>query len=322
MMPKLPLLVSFLLVLASPLLAQQLPFYTQYRHAQAFINPASVNADFFLYEYNVNLNAAYRAQWISNQETPRTMQFSGEYITDFGGAFELVTGMMLFQDRTGPMSLNGAYGRIGSLFTRDPYFGAFGVGFSFGMAQYRVEASRIVWKDPDDPNIPLNDISVSRPDLGCGLFYYKRVGGGYFYQDNIYFGLSVPQILSPEAVVLADGRTTSIKRVPHAYFTSGWYHYFNQDAFLELSLWSKYVQGAPLNLDLNARFQPGRTIWFGAGGNINGMVHLEGGLNIPELFWKDTNFRIGYSFDYSLSAFGLPLGTSHEINIALQFDTY
>ncbi len=302
--------------------AQQLPYQTQFRNFQPLINPASVSSDFFLYEYNVSVLSSYRTQWINQPETPKTFQVSGEYVSNFGGAFELVAGATLLQDRTGPFGLTGAYGRIGSLFTKDPYLGAFGVGFSFGMVDYRVTANRIVWKDPDDPNIPLYDFAVSRPDIGVGIFYYKRLRGGYFNEDNIYFGLSVPQLLNDNSLTPVRGNLVSLVRVPHFYGTAGWYHFFNQDAFFETSLWAKYVDGAPLNVDFSGRFQPIRTFWVGAGFNLNGIVHLETGVNVPGILFDNANLKIGYAFDYNISAFGLNFGTSHELSIAILFDTY
>jgi type IX secretion system PorP/SprF family membrane protein len=311
-----------LLGIAGAVNAQQLPYYTQFRNYQSLINPASVNSEFFLYEYNVSVQANYRAQWIAQEETPRTMQFSGEYISDFGGAFELIAGAALLQDRTGPQSLTGTYARIGSIFAKDPYQGAFSIGFSFGAVQYRVSADRLVWKDPDDPNIPENNISVSRPDIGVGLFYYRRLKNGLFTEDNIYFGLSVPQILGTEPIVQTPDNTVSLSRVPHFFGTAGWYHFINEDAFFEVSGWLKYVDGAPLNLDLMGRFQPTRTFWVGGGFNLNGIVHLEAGLNVPGFVLNDANLRIGYAFDYNISAFNIPFGTSHEITLAYMFDTY
>lgn len=301
---------------------QQLPYHTQYREFYSLINPAAVNSDFFLYEYNASIHGTYRAQWVSQAETPRTMHFSGEYISHFGGAFELVAGAMWMKDRTGPEGVTGAYGRVGSMFTRDPYFGAFSVALSFGMMQYRLQANRITWKDPDDPNIPLFDLSVNAPDIGAGIYYFKRFRRGWLREDNLYAGISVPQLMSADEVVLSGPNDVTVRKVPHVYGTLGWYHFFNENAFLEIGAWGKYVEGGPLNMDLSARFQPGRSIWLGAGFNTNGLVHLEGGLNVPGLFWDDGCFKIGYGFDYSLSAFGLPLGASHEINISYLFDTF
>lgn len=304
------------------LIAQQLPLVSQYRYAQGVLNPASVSSDFFLYEYNLNFTSTSRAQWFSQEETPRTFFVSGEFVSDIGNAFDLVFGGNVVQDRTGPTSLTGAYARISSLLTKDAYFGGLGIGVTAGYVQYRIDANRINWKDPDDPNIPLNNLLISRPDVGVGLFYYKRVGGGFFHQDNIYFGLSIPQILNAQEVILTGTQAIDFNRIPHIYANAGWYHFFNEDIFMELSLWGKYVKGAPYNIDLNARLQPGRTVWFGLGGNINGMMHLEVGLNIPGLFGKDTNGKIGYGFDYNISAFDLPFGAAHELLISVQLDTY
>lgn len=313
------LLLQFFAVL---LIAQQLPYYTQYRNFQSMFNPASVHSDFFLYEYNVALITSYRTQWINHEETPRTAYFSGEYITNFGGSFELVTGLNVLQDRSGPQGFTSLYGRIGALFSEDPYFGAFSVGFNIGMAEYRISASRIDWQDPEDPNIPLFDFSAIRPDIGFGLFYYKRFEGGYFEQDNLYFGFSVPQIIQGAAFVQMEDRKVALRRVPHFYATAGWYHFFNETAFLETSFWGKYVEGAPFNLDLMARLQPGRMFWAGLGYNLNGLVHLETGIHIPGFLVDDGNLKIGYAFDYNISAFDLPLGTSHEIFISFMFDSY
>lgn len=303
-------------------MAQQLPLYSQFRNAEGLINPASVNSDFFLSEYNVNFAASYRAQWINQEETPRTLFLSGEYISTFGGNFELLSGIQFLQDQTGPFSLNGVYGRIGSLLTEDPYWGAFGIGLSFGLINYRVSANRIVWKDIDDPQIPLNNLQFNRPDIGMGLYYYKRLGGRFLYQDNIYAGISVPQLLGSTYTIEDGSNEVPITRPNHFYATAGWYHFLNEQAFLELSTWMRYVEGAPFNVTLNARFQLGRTVWFGGGVNINGLISLETGINVPGLLGKDTNFRLGYAFDYNTSAFDLPLGTSHELTFAIQFDTY
>lgn len=301
--------------------AQQLPYYTQFRNYQSIINPGSVSSDYFLYEYNVSFLANYRAQWISQAETPRTAFLSGEYISNLGGAFNLMGGFMAVKDQTGPFGLTGYYGRIGSIFSGDPYFGGFGLGISAGVAEYRVSADRIVWRDPDDPRIPEFNIRKQRPDIGVGLFFYKRIEDGPLIDDNIYFGISVPQVLGIETEVIGPNNTVRIQRVPHYYGTFGWYHFFNQDGFFEISGWMKYIPGLRTNLDLMGRIQPYRNLWGGAGFNLNGIVHLEFGLNLPEFLYKDGSLKIGYAFDYNISAFDVPFGTSHEITVGYLFDT-
>lgn len=310
-----------LLFVAITVQAQQLPYYTQFRNYQGIINPGSVHSDFFLYDYNTSVQANYRAQWISQGETPRTANLSGEFISNFGGGFELLTGLSLLNDRTGPYSVTGAYARLGSVSAEDPYLGGISVGLGIGVVQYQLDADRIEWLHPDDPNIPELDISVTKPDLSLGIFYYKRLQGDFFDEDNIYAGLSMPQLAGTVAQINAGSREVTLQRVRHIFGTAGWYHFINEEAFVEVSGWFKRVEGAPVNVDLSGRFQPVRTFWFGGGFNFNGIVHIEAGLNLPELFHEDANVKIGYAFDYNISAFDVPFGTSHELTVAFMFDT-
>lgn len=320
-------IVLFVLWLAftPKIIAQQLPYQTQFRQLYAYINPAAVNSDYFLYEYNLSVNCAYRMQWIDQPQTPRTLLLNGEYIHRSPGNFKLVTGAMLFRDRTGPLSLTGVYGKIASLSGKDPYFGAFSIGISAGIVQYRILSSRIIWQHLDDPNRVQENLSVSRPEIGLGAYYFKRIRRGRLRQDNFYLGLSIPQLVAAD-VIQPNGQGNQqsevyFRRVPHLFGTMGWYHFFNEQMFLELGLWAKYVSGVTPNIHCTGRIQFGRGLWTGAGFNPNGLVHLEAGFNVPGFMASNGQLKIGYAFDYNITAFDLPLGASHEVHIAYLFDT-
>lgn len=308
--------------------AQQLPYQTQFRQIYAYINPAAVNSDYFLYEYNLSIHAAQRLQWIAQPQTPRTTLLSGEYIyrnaNTYRGGFNLLGGAMLLRDRVGPLGTTGSYARIAALTGKDPYFGSFSLGMSIGAANYRLLHDRIVWERLDDPNIPLEDLSTTHPEIGVGVYYFKRIRRGRLRGDNFYGGLSVPQLWAAN-VLLPSGsfpfNQTPLTRLPHLYFTGGWYHFFNEDSFLELSLWAKYAAGARPNIHFTGRFQPLRTFWVGGGLNPNGLAHLEAGFNLPGFLFEDGAVKVGYAFDYNISAFDLPLGSSHELHLSFLLDT-
>ena len=304
--------------------AQQLPYQTQFRQLYAYINPASVSSDYFLYEYNASVHASYRLQWAAQPQTPRTFHCSGEYIHNKGKrgeGFNLAGGATLLRDRVGPLSLTGAYARIASLFAEDPYFGAFSAGFSVGATQYRLLHDRILWETFDDPDIPLDDISTTQPEVGVGIYYFKRMRKGRLSGDNFYAGLSVPQLWAAHVKVASLDNEVPVTRIPHLYLTGGWYHFFNEESFLEIGVWSKYARGAKPNVHLTGRFQPIRKFWVGAGFNPNGLVHLETGFNLPGFMAENGNLKIGYAFDYNISAFDLPFGSSHELHISYLMDT-
>jgi type IX secretion system PorP/SprF family membrane protein len=319
--------LTFLFVfcrLTAALHAQQLPYQTQFRQMYGYINPAAVSSDYFLYEYNTTINAAYRLQWAAQPQTPRTLFVSGEYIhnnNERGAAFNLAGGAMLMSDRVGPLSLTGAHVRLASLFAKDPYFGAFSLGFNVGLTQYRLLHNRIVWESLNDPNIPLDDVSTTKPELGVGAYYFKRLRRGKIAGDNFYAGLSAPQLWAAHTEITSQTNQVPITRIPHVYLSGGWYHFFNEESFLELSIWAKYARGARPNMHLTGRFQPIRTFWLGGGFNPNGLAHLEAGINLPGFLAENGNMKIGYAFDYNISAFDLPLGASHEIHVSYLIDT-
>lgn len=305
--------------------AQQLPYQTQFRQIYSYINPAAVNSDYFLYEYNLNVNASHRMQWIGQPQTPRTMLINGEYIHKGTGNFSLASGAMLMRDRVGPLGLTGIYGKLAALFSGDPYFGAFSAGLTAGYAQYRILSDRIVWQHLDDPNRPLDDVKIGKPEIGLGVYYFKRIRSGRLRDDNIYVGLSAPQLWAVDAIAPSGAgplpNQVFFRRVPHVFATSGWYHFFNEDAFLEIGLWAKYVRGARPNIHITGRFQATQSFWVGGGFNPNGLAHLEVGFNIPGFLAENGRLKLGYAFDYNISAFDLPLGSSHEIHIAYLLDT-
>ena len=158
--------------------------------------------------------------------------------------------------------------------------------------------------------------------MPAGIFYSKRLSGIFFDEDNVYAGLSAPQLLNVTNRVTSGDREVLLRHVPHIFLTAGWYHFFNESAYFEFAGWAKYIKGAPLNVDLSFRLQPIRTLWVGAGFNVNGLIHMEGGFNIPGLFYDNAGMRLGYAFDYNLAALDLPLGPSHEFTLAIFLDTY
>lgn len=321
---RISFLLFALLLCSEALLAQQLPYQTQFRQMYGYINPASVSSDYFLYEYNTTVNAAYRLQWAAQPQTPRTFYLSGEYIhnnTDRGAAFNLAGGLMMMRDRVGPLSLTGVQLRIASLFAKDPYFGAFSAGFNLGLTQYRILHNRIVWESLNDPGIPLDDVATTQPELGAGAYYFKRIRRGKMAGDNFYAGISTPQLWAAQTEIENGNNRVPLTRIPHLYLTGGWYHFFNEDTFLEISIWGKYAAGARPNVHLTGRFQPVRSFWFGGGFNPNGLAHLEAGFNLPGFLAENGNLKIGYAFDYNITAFDLPLGSSHEIHVSYLIDT-
>ena len=309
-------LLAFLFILAFDLQGQQLSLFTQYRENAGIINPAALEADFFGFGQNLTFGASYRAQWVGLSNAPTTQTLRGSYFARDMSGVSLLFGGHLINDQTGPTGFTGLYGRIGGVITDDAEYGGLSIGLSVGVVQYRVKASEITLRDPND--ILGNDNKTQIfPDVGVGIYYYNSLGR--FGTDYFYAGVSIPQVIGLDLTFQdADGEF-STKRVQHFYGMLGMYKFFGDDSFIEPSVWVKYVQNAPISIDANIRYQTASSIWIGAGGSSSKAVHLEAGflLNGNDAY---NNLRIGYGFDYSFNTFGPTAGTTHEVNLTLSID--
>lgn len=308
--------ICFLLLCAG-LHAQQLSLFTQYRENLSVINPAAIEGDYFAFGQNITFGASYRAQWIDIANSPRTAVIRGSYFNKEADGVALLAGAHLINDQTGPTGFTGIYGKVGAVISGDPEYGGLSLALNGGMVQYRVNGSEISLRDEGDILGGMNSAQFF-PDVGFGLFFYKSIGR--FGNDYFYAGASVPQVFGLDLTFQNDRGEFLTKRVQHFYGLLGFYKFFDEGSFIEPSLWVKYAQNVPVNVDFNIRYQLPSNLWVGAGGSSSKSVHLETGFLIGDTYSYGNMIRIGYGFDYSFQTFGPSVGTTHEINLTFSFD--
>ncbi len=299
----------YFLLIGASLQAQQLPLFTQYREYSGIINPAYVNSDFFLQDYDLSFGASFRAQWVGQPETPRTMLLRGEYVMADSRSVNGLVGGYLMNDQVGPTGFTGIYGRIGGILSQDPRDGGLVLAISAGAVQHRIKASEVVFIQPNDP--AQQNQSRIIPDVGAGVFYYQRLG-----DNSLYAGISVPQVIGFDLTYKDQNGEFQLNRKNHFYAQAGYYWYVNDESFLEPSVWVRYLPSAPLSMDINLRFQLNGSFWIGGGGGTNGSFHAETGVLLGDNLGFDNTIKIGYGFDYFFNTFGPFFGSSHELNVA------
>jgi type IX secretion system PorP/SprF family membrane protein len=301
------------------LFSQQLSLFTQYREHLTILNPASVGAMYFSNEHNLMFGASYRAQWAGFENAPTTATIHADLFNPNGGTVSLIAGGYIMNDQTGPTGFTGIYGRVGALISGDPYYGGFSAGISLGAVQYRVNTSDLRLVQENDI-LANDDQRKLYPDVGFGLFGYKMLDGGAFNNDYIYGGISVPQVMGLDLTFKNESGDFYTRRTQHLYAMLGMYKFFRNDSYLEPSVWFKYTQNAPVNVDFNLRYQMPQNFWIGIGGASSKTLHIETGVVVGENLGFDNSLKIGYSYDYSFSSFGPFTGGSHEINISYSLE--
>jgi type IX secretion system PorP/SprF family membrane protein len=309
------LTVCLFLFSAVTAFAQQLSLFTQYRENLTVINPAGIESDFFAFGSPFTIGATYRSQWTGLKNGPRTQTLRASYLYDGGGSVALNFGGYIINDQTGPTGFTGIYGKIGGVLTDDAQYGGLSIALTAGFTQYQVRSSEIILRDANDPLAGDNQGQMF-PDVGVGLFMYKAVGGR-FADDYMYAGVSVPQVIGLDLTFQNDKGQFLTKRIQHFYGQFGYYKFFNNESFLEPSIWVKYAPNAPINVDANLRYQLPSALWIGAGGSSAGTAHLEAGIFMGDNVGNNNILRIGYGFDHNFSSFGPIAGSTHEINLSL-----
>lgn len=316
-MSKCITVVAFLMATNS-IFAQQLPLFTQYREYNSALNPAAVNSNYMTFEQQGSFGLSYRVQWRDIATAPRTAVLKGEYLFDDMGGVNLLVGGHVLNDQTGPTSFTGAYGRIAGVISDDPAFGGISIGLTAGMVQYSIDMNEIRLRDQED--FLSQDQNQMYPDVGFGIFAYRMLDGNNLDGDFIYGGVSVPQVLGLDlSLANGAGEDFSLKRLQHIYAQVGYIKYLRDDSFLEPSVWVKYVQNAPVNVDVNLRYQFVSGLWIGAGGSTAKTSHVEAGVLLGDVEGFGNMLEIGYGFDYSFTSFGPFANGSHEINVSYNF---
>ncbi len=295
--------------------AQQLSLFTQYRENATLINPAAMETDFLSYGNTMTVGANYRKQWAGISGSPTTQSVRFSYINPNRGGTSLSVGGYVLNDQTGPTGYTGAYGRIGAVIGGDPKYSGLSLALSAGYVGYRVDASQLNLRDPNDIFGSANQ-SQSHPDVGVGLYFYNMDRN-----DNMFYaGLSIPQVIGLDVTFQKENGDFSVQRLRHYYAMTGYHIFFKNDAILELSAWGKYVEGAPFNADFNVRYQLPVALYIGAGLSTAGNAHIEAGVTLGQNAGFDNTIRIGYGLDYSFSSFGPSVGGTHELQVAFSLD--
>lgn len=279
------------LLSVSTIFGQQDPQYTQYMYNMVIINPAYAGS-----RGVPTVGILGRTQWVGVDGAPNTGTFS--FSAPFSDALGM--GLSIIYDEIGPVKETNVYADFSyTIFTGAESRLAFGLkgGVSF------LDVGLLDLIDPGDPlNEPINQVS---PNFGVGFFYYT---------DKYYVGLSSPNILESRHLDLTGGVVSTASEKMHYFLTGGYVFDIGSNTKLKPSTMIKATGGAPISVDLslnalfNDKIEVGANYRFDE--SISGMIG----------FQVNSDFRIGYAYDYTLTNFGDFNSGSHEIMLLFEFN--
>lgn len=286
-------LIGLVLMLLSGLIhAQQDAQFTQYMYNTININPAYAGSRGVL-----SIFGLHRTQWVGLDGAPVTNTASVN--TPINGT-NIGLGVSVINDRIGPSNeSNIAVDFSYSIPVSETYKLSFGLKGTANLLD--VDFSKLNQYDKNDYVFDTNIDNKFSPNIGVGL---------YLHSDNTYIGLSAPSLLETKHFdrYAGTGSTSHIaKENMNLYLIAGHVFDLSYNVKFKPSLLTKYVQGAPLQVDLSGNFLINEKFVAGVAYRWSAAISAMVG------FQATDSWFIGYGYDLETTRLSNYNSGSHEI---------
>lgn len=285
-------LASILLIFSAfTLKAQHFPIYSQYMMNGMAINPAYAGS-----RDVVSLLLSQRWQWVGFDGAPTTTAFSGHMPTK---SKNMGLGLQFMDEKMGVTHNVSIYGNYAYRVRWGA--GRLSLGLKAGFDLLNENLSALNLQQKGDPSFNEAKPNSFRPNFGFGAYYYS----------NKYFvGLSVPSLLSYRESSTNNGFKAYNNIANYNFLITGGYLFFISDLVkIKPSVLGRYHVNSPLQYDLNCNviLLKDDLLWLGVSYRAK-----EAFTGLFE-FQINKQFRLGYSYDYTLGPLGKYNSGSHEI---------
>ena len=294
-------LLSIVLIgLSTGIMAQQVPFYSQY-----FFNPFIYNPAYTGSSQEIRGFLMHRNQWTGIQGGPVTTMFTldGPIQGDKAGL-----GLNFYTDKTDILSTTGA---------RIAYSYGFNIteehriklGLGVGVLNNKIDYSRAVVDDVTDPNLFTTNQSRATVDADFGIAYFWR---------DLKVGIAMPQLLDNKIqYAKVDNNQTVTYGLRRHYIVSAGYHYEINDKFaVDPIVLTRITPASPFQFDFGVMGSYEKLFWLGftykhqyaVGASLGGIINdrLYAGMSYDFII----NNIAGYSGSSSEMLVGYIFGTS------------
>jgi type IX secretion system PorP/SprF family membrane protein len=270
---------------------QQDAQYTQYMYNTVVVNPAYAGS-----RQAMSIFALHRTQWVGIEGAPVTNSFS---INTPINESKVGLGLSFVNDQIGPSDENNvAVDFSYTIPVNYKYKMSFGLKASANLLN--VDFTKLD-QYPGDPIFEENIDNKFSPNIGVGF---------YLHSDQGYLGLSAPNLIETEHF---DGSATSSSSSHIAtekinyYLIAGYVFDLNPSLKLKPSMQTKYVQGAPLQVDVSANFMINEKFVAGLAYRWSAAMSAMVGFQVSDSFF------VGYSYDWDTTDLADYNSGSHEI---------
>jgi type IX secretion system PorP/SprF family membrane protein len=278
-------------------MAQHSPITSQYLFNGLLINPAYAGSRDAL-----ATTLSYRHQWAGFEGAPKTT------IATLHAPInkkKIALGMTVFDDQIGVTRETGVFSNyayripVGSR-------AKLSLGLGFGMSFLQANWDQLQLQDDNDIEFLASDRTRARPNFSAGIYYYER--------EKLFVGLSVPFLLAH--AYNDDLDTWAIDNDTKNYepmLSAGYLYEINREFKLKPSLLVRYDRNSLMQMDISTNLIIKDKVWAGISYRTNDAI-----IAMLEMLATD-QFRIGYSYDMSISDIAPYERGTHELMLQYEF---
>ncbi len=298
-MTKTIYIVIILLGISLNSIAQQDPMYSEYVFDGLIINPAYAGTRDFL-----NTALLFRDQWLNIPGAPKTGMLSIDaplrnQRVGIGLNVESdVIGVTSFTNVTGDYSYKLKFPNS-----------SLNLGIQLGVGFTNSNLTSVLYNNGGGPSDPAfqSNYHVALPIFGFGIYYYS---------DKFFAGVSIPEIAgySIQKALYGNSDNINLDLSNHFFFYTGYLINLSPDVKFKPSVLLKYVNGSPIEMDLNGVF------WFydfiALGFSYRSLASID---FLAQVRITDQLY-LGYAYEYPTTALSTFSSGSHEIMLQYLFD--
>lgn len=276
--------------------AQQDAQYTQYMYNTVSVNPAYAGS-----RGHMSIAALYRAQWVGLDGAPETQTLNIHTPMGYRG---VGLGLSVVNDKIGPTS--ETYFDVDFSYTiQTGIEGKLSFGLKASAHLLDINFSELYTGIDSSNEVPPNIDNQFAPNIGAGIYYHD---------ERFYAGLSIPRMLETEHFDESD-LSTARERMSW-YLITGYVWDLNPFLKFKPALLSKWIEGAPLQVDVSANFMFNEKFIVGAAYRWDAAFSGMFGFNISN------QFLIGLAYDREITDLGATTFNDGSFEIIFRYDFF
>jgi type IX secretion system PorP/SprF family membrane protein len=292
------LILMLSLLISAKAFTQQDAMYSQYVFNGLIINPAYAGTRDVL-----SATMIYRNQWVNMPGAPKTGILSVDAPLK---SQKVGVGVNLEFDKIGVTNHTSAMAAYAYRLKFAQSTLSFGIqaGVSYSYSNFTAVNYT---EDAEVDDAFTQDYHDVLPEFGFGLYYYTQ---------KFYVGLSIPQFAGRtiQNAISKNSEGAHLDLANHYFVNAGYLLDITPDVKLRSSVLLKYVNGAPMEMDIN------EIAWFYDILALGVSYRSLASINIISQIRITDQLHIGYAYEYATNGIKNYSRGSHEIMLQYQFD--